>query len=459
MSVISFLINNLRYILFNSSGFIFVFIILYKTVGIRHKLSTTVFAYALLWFFRCFVFSMFIVNYLSDIYDNELWYHNLLNASNILVTVMGILFIKILFKGNLSKNLLLFIGAELGVTFLLRVITFGISLFCPSYDNQAMINHFEIQDWFIPFFIFLACFLFWRYGGPFSDLYRDWEPTHPVLLQVVLGSYMVFGIFTNLALALIDNFEEKGFIIFYASMIIILLLYYWVDYYHLTKLRESARHRELLRQESALIAYYEESLKQASRINQFQEEIRDMMVRLMDKEEEKEDLDQMIHEYLDELKEQRDSLSVMRYCSDYTLDQFLAFHVKRLSDIGYVTTMHFQDYYTPPGIMVTDVIEILHWMTTGILPEVAVSDPNSKVRGTQEIAGPSNSSPEKHIKGRITYQGGVIGQMLILHCEAEGEGVRVPQISHIRHIKKRIKVDIDLAAEPGKIRALAGLPL
>ena len=150
----------------------------------------------------------------------------------------------------------------------------------------------------------------------------------------------------------------------------------------------------------------------------------------------------MIHEYLNELKTQQDSLSVMKYCSDYTLDQFLVFHVKRLRDIGYVTTMHFQDYYTPPGIMVTDVIEILHWMTTGILPEVD-----------------NNLLPEEHIKGRITYQGGVIGQMLILHCEAEGEGVRVPQINHIRHIKKRVKVDIDLASEPGKMRALAGLPL
>ena len=457
MSMISFLINNLRYILFNSFGFIFVFIILYKTVGIRYKLSTTIFWYTLLWLFRCFVFSMFIVNYLSDIYGNELLYHILLNASNIFVTVLGILFVRFLFKGNLQKNLLLFIGAELGVTFLLRVITFGISLFWPSYDNQAMINHFEMQDLLIPVFITLAGVLFLRYGDQISAEYRKWKPAHTVLLQVVLGSYFILGCFTNVALALSNSFEERGFIIFYAMMIIIFLLYCWIDYYHLTRLREYARHRELLRQESALIAYYEESLKQASRINQYQEEIREMMMRLVDKEED--NLDQMIHEYLKELKEQRDSLSVMRYCSDYTLDQFLSFHVKRLGDFGYATTMHFQDYHTPAGIMVTDVIEILHWMTTGILPEVDVPDPGSVVTGKQQSFSDNGPSPEEHIKGRITYHGAVIGQMLVLHCEAEGEGVKIPQMSHIRHIKRRIKVDIDVTAEQGRMRVLAGLPL
>ena len=234
MSVISFLINNLRYILFNITGFIFVFIVLYKTVGIRYKLSTTIFVYTLLWVYRCFVFSVFIVNYLSDIYENELWYRNLLNISNIFVTVLGIIYVKILFKGNLLKNLLLFIGAELGMTFLLRVITFGISLFWPSYDNQAMINHFEIQDLLIPFFILMAGLLFWIYGDRFSASFRNWEPAHPVLLQLVLGSYLIFGMFTNLALAVIDNFEKNGFIIYYGLMILMLFSYYWFDYYRMT---------------------------------------------------------------------------------------------------------------------------------------------------------------------------------------------------------------------------------
>ncbi len=459
MSVVMFLINNLRFIIINLSGFLVVFIMLYKTAGIRYKLSITLPILTFLWVFRCFVFSLFIVNYLSGIYGEKLWYHNLLNAASIFVTVLGVYFIRILFKGSLIKNLLLFIGSELIMILYLRFITHVIKMVWPSYNYQQMMNHFEIQDLIIPVFVLLLILVLLKYGDWIFESYRNWKPAHPTILQMMIGSYLVFGIFTNLAMALIDNFEEKGFIIFYSLMIIILSGYFWFDYYHLTQLRESIRHKELLRQESALIAYYEDSLKQASRINQFQEEIREMMVRLLDKVEEekdtlgesnnvgfhqgKDDLNQMFHEYLNELKEQRDSLSVLKFCSDYTLDQFLIFHEKRLRDIGYITTMHFQDYQTPPGIMVTDVIEILHWMTTGILPEVAVSD----------------STTERTGKGRITYQGAVIGQMLVLHCEAEGEAVRVPQMNHIRHIKKRIKVDIDLAAEPGRMRALAGLPL
>ena len=189
-----------------------------------------------------------------------------------------------------------------------------------------------------------------------------------------------------------------------------------------------------------------------------------MMTNLMDKVGD-DNIDQLIHEYLNELKEQRDSLSVMRYCSDYTLDKFLTFHVKRLRDIGYTTTIHFQDYHTPPGIMVTDVIEILHWMTTGILPEVDVSGPDSpdkladsSVSCEEPSVNCEDLSPEDLVKGRITYQGAVIGQMLVLHCEAEGAGVKVPRMSHIRHIKRKVKVDIDLTEEPGSMRALAGLP-
>lgn len=475
MSVIMFLMNNLRFILFNLSGVLAAFIILSKVAGIRYKLSTTVLVFILLWIFRCFVFALFIINYLSNIYGEELWYHNLLYVVNIIVIVLGILYVKFLFKGNLAKNLLLFIGIELGLIVFSRVITYIMSLIWPSYDYQEMMNHSEIQDLIIPFLIIISCFVFLRHGERFFDNYRNWEPAHPFVLQLVLGSYLIFGIFTNLAMALIDNFEEKAFIIFYTSMIIMLSLYYWFDYYRLTQLRESARHKELLRQESALIAHYEDSLKQASRISQFQEEIREMMMKLMEKVEEekntlgenssadfyqgKENLDQMIHEYLNELKEQRDSLSVMKFCSDYTLDQFLIFHEKRLRDIGYITTMHFQDYQTPPGIMVTDVIEILHWMTTGILPEVTVSDSTDEGTGIQQPASYHDPLSEEPVKGRITYQGAVIGQMLVLHCEAEGQGVRLPRMSHIRHIKKRIKVDIDLTAEPGRMRALVGLPL
>lgn len=473
MSLLSFLANNLRFLIFNTSGFIFVFIMLYRTAGIRFRLSVTLYVYVLLWVFRCFGVTMFIVNYLGNRYGEELWYNILLCTVNILVSVLGVVYIRILFQGSLSKNLLLFIGTEIALTVWMRIFAYGLSLIWPSYDYQLMLNHFEIQDLLLLVFFGLLIWLLARYGHPFFEVYRRWEPAHPVLLNTVIVCYLIFGNLTSVALALNDSFERQGFMVFYAMMVIILVVYYWVDFYHIIRLRESARHRELLYQEKSLLAYYEESLKQTSRINQYQSEIKDMMEKLSRKADqgesdsrertcslpsgEKDDMRQSVRSYLDELKDRQSTLSVVKYCSDYTLDQFLSYKEQLLLDAGYRTTMHFQDYYTPPGILVTDVIEILHWMTTGILPELDISTLQDRI--ILSASSDENSTRrEGPIKGRMVMAGAVIGRMLVLHCEAEGEKVKAPLLRHIRHVRKRNRLEIDLSEGHGKMRVLAGIP-
>ena len=444
-NMMSFLMDNLRGVIFAAGGLAAVFIILSWTAGLKYgkKWSAAVYFLTLVPF-RIFFMQMFVQTYLGSLYKGRDWYAVLLLTTDLTVILIGILVIRVLFRGSLRKNLFTELLIEIGFVFLIDLPLHFLFIRFLGHEEKT-ITEFEVYDLIIPFWMSIILLIIFIWGKPVLRRYRNWEVRYPLLLDFCLVIYFGLSVISNIAMVM--NGGYRNYLIYTAAMAAV-FSYLWYDHFHLGRMKELARNAELAGQEKALKIRYEQTLIQTARINQYNTEIREAISRLLKKTgqiredtasgnstlpvssgESSFNARKAGYQYLENLRKHYDDLSVSRYCTDPVLDQFLGQAELELKACGVEPVFMFHDYHTPTGINQQDVNEYLSWMISGI---------------QKNIGG-----------GRFFLRGGIRGGNLILSCEAEGGYYMAPPEKDIRKLRRRTKADVNVRVN----KIVVGIPL
>ncbi|MBR5047726.1 MAG: hypothetical protein IKX76_05770, partial [Eubacterium sp.] len=388
--------------------------------------------------------------YLGELYGSHTWYAILLCLSNILTTVLGLIYISHFFPGDLPKNLLLFFAVEILYSLVTMInMQLGEQAIFGKNSQALLLSKDAPPPLYLVLLVnLLAIAVLYYCGRGLLKNYKGWEPRHPGLLYVLIVFYLLLGLLSNIYMALASSFTVIALQIFAVAFLII-LMYFWYDVLRIIRLREMTRHRELVVQEQSMKLYYENTLHQSALIDQYSREIRDMMEKLMKKVSGQDQMRSSIQGYLDVLQEQYDTLSVSRYCDDYLLDQYLNQSGQMIREAGYEPVILFQEYRTPEGVLVEDVMGYINWMLSPVYMR--------KLESVPQISSVSPKATDA-LPDKIFLQGGIGGKTLILSCRIEDGQLKAPSMSKIRRLKKRTRADVDITRETDKLNIVVGIP-
>lgn len=453
MAILNYILLHLRLVLFSGSGFFVIFLLLYLVGGFKYSFLPTITALFTIWVLRYFVMTLYISYYLGSLYQGERWYFWLFQAANIFNSLFGVLTLKILIEGKVAKNILIVGMVEMSFTvfmFVPMLILNGLLGNGYSLTEQGFLNPIDI---YIPIVTVFIVFWILRFGEPVIERYREWEPKHPVLLNIMITIYLLVGFLSNYRVVITRG--NVGFAIILVLALII-LIYFWYDYLHMLRMQEMARKEELISLEKSMKKHYADVLEQTAKLENYRHEISAAIDRIIKKIEAEDpravrgdkmegDFQSVATRYLEEVRQQYDELTVQKYCEDIRMNDFLLTCEDYLKGKGVEAIFLFREYRTPSDISFADIEAVIRWMLEG-------------TAGLMESKGRSLSVKEQTKVDRIILHGGMTGKELVLSCEAEGNCMKRPDQRKIRKLLKRINADLDIIKDKERIQILVGIP-
>ena len=513
MSLLIFLLNNMKSFFPSFFGFFTIFYMFEKTVGLRFGKKSSLLVWLLLWFWRYFWITLYISIFLGGKYAGQDWYERKIIFLIVLNIWVGIVMFACVFKGDLLKKLMVELVFE---TLLSTIYSVGIMVLFPGTtpDKVGMSMGWDPRDLLLGLWCLAFCVIFVRQNIPFIRRFMAWNPRYPFFLVLFLTAYYIMGIASNMHFALNKG---NGMINLVTFCLIISLSYLWVSFLYSERMKGIRIRQELIRRESALKSHYQQALIQSAKINRYNREIDRAIRGLLEKTEfsgqegnrlestnqfafgekvdgekkeshikyadwdRQERLRNMAGDYLAILENHYRELSVGKYSEVVEINDLLVSCEERFLQEKIPYQIRFYDFDLPCGIRINDLEKVLMCMCDMALKHYD----QTKVEGNQESGLKKEESHESGLKEEkeresdwdkeggqglglkkekdqaddcmdLIIQGGMVRQEMVLFCQYPGRLLSRKEKSKLGSLCKPFRGDVTMIEDRGLVKLIIG---
>ena len=459
LSILHYLLLNSRMILFTLFGLTTVFLIVGRISGLRFGWKHSLLAWLLFWCVRFLGFTLYISTYLPVQYSEETWFQWVFIIASLFNIVLGVFIIWLFFGGDLRKNLRLWLLMEILVSaagLFPVVLVWG-----DAHIMNKPFNFHDPREFFI--FIYYPLFMIgiWKLLNlteSWLDRFRNWQPGHTIIVDLVIGLYFTMGFFSNIGFVLTrGNVGMLGFSILAAIFLYIL----WALFLQKEHAKALDENRELIRQEAMLKNYYQQLNTQSSKIHHFNSEIRHSLDALMktltnpdevpaEEKEADHHLRALAENYRQKLESHYRELTLSKYSSDPAVNDLLVSYEEKFRSLGVSVFYSFHRYRKPEGIKSSEIDSLLQFLLDEATEQYASQ---CKDNPASEEAASLSSEKNK----QVFLQGGMTGDRLIISCEYQGQPLSGKKKIKLYQILRQMQADETFHVKEGNVKIIVGI--
>ena len=432
--------------------------IMARFTGLNYSRKWSILVWEIFWCFRYFGFSLYLSTYLADRYSQETWFQWLFIIACLVNIIVGILMIRLLFAGDLRKNLMLWLFVECLVSaagLFPVVLVWG-----DQHIMDKPFNFWDPRELFI--FIYYPLFLLgtWKLlnmGESWIMRFRKWKPKHTRIIDFMIVAYMIMGFFSNIGFVLTRG--NVGILIFsiFAAIFLYIL---WAFFLQKEQKRALDTNQEMLRQEAMLQNYYKQISAQSSKIYHFNSEIQhslDNLVKTLSKHDEEMPDDQeaanllkLARDYRQKLEDHYQEITLSKYSGDPAVNDLLVSYEEAFRNLGVSVLYSFQRYHRPKGIKSGKIEALLAFLLDGAKEQYVKQDNTFSDRERDKTSASEDA-------GQVFLQGGLAGERLILSCQYQGQEPSGKSKRKLNKIIRQLGGDCTIFQKDHDVKIIVGV--